>query len=158
MTTGIEFLRALVLLSSLAVLLLTLVLIAGLTIDESPATESTFACGTLSNVDKNGQPFTAAQLNGKALFKQNCATCHNRNMIDNMTGPALAGVRERWADFAEADLYKWIRNSKAMVDAKHPRALKIWKEWDRNMMTPFPNFSDEQISDILAYVEGVGQY
>ena len=32
---------------------------------------------------------------GEALFKANCASCHNRNMKDDLTGPALGGVEER---------------------------------------------------------------
>ena len=44
---------------------------------------------------------------GKALFKANCASCHNKNMIDDMTGPALGGINERW-DGREELLYKWI--------------------------------------------------
>ena len=52
---------------------------------------------------------------GKALFKTNCASCHNRNMKDDLTGPALGGVEERWADYDREDLYKWINNSQAMI-------------------------------------------
>ena len=31
---------------------------------------------------------------GKTLFKDNCASCHNKNMKDDMTGPALGGAKE----------------------------------------------------------------
>ena len=36
---------------------------------------------------------------GKSLFKANCAQCHAKNMKSNLTGPALGGVEERWADY-----------------------------------------------------------
>ncbi|MBI5914780.1 MAG: cytochrome c, partial [Bacteroidetes bacterium] len=36
---------------------------------------------------------------GKVLFKNNCASCHNKNMKDKLTGPALGGLQERWAAF-----------------------------------------------------------
>ena len=50
---------------------------------------------------------------GKTLFKAKCAQCHNKNMRDKLTGPALGGVEERWAEYDREDLYKWIRNSQA---------------------------------------------
>jgi len=155
MAASIELLRALVLLSSLTICLVVLVLIGGLTIEPPAADTESFACGTKTNIDKDGMPFSDSQIRGKALFKQNCATCHNRNMVDDMTGPALAGVSQRWSAYNPEDLYQWIRNSESMVEAKHPRALAICKDWNRRTMTSFPNLSDEEIGDILAFVEGV---
>ena len=52
---------------------------------------------------------------GKNLFKLNCAVCHNRNMVDDMTGPALAGIKEGWAEYPREDLYQWIRNSQQLI-------------------------------------------
>lgn len=90
---------------------------------------------------------------GKELFRGNCATCHNKNMKDNLTGPALGGVRERWE--SQEDLYSWIRNSQALIAKGHPRAVSLYNEWKKVPMTPFPNLTDEQITNILAYVDGV---
>ena len=90
---------------------------------------------------------------GKTLFKNQCAACHNRNMKDDMTGPALAGFQERWADFPPEDLYKWIRNSQALINEEHPRALEIWNEWNKVPMTPFLSLTDEDIDAILLYIE-----
>ena len=42
---------------------------------------------------------------GKTLFKNNCASCHNKNMKDKLTGPALGGTQERWAAYPKEDLY-----------------------------------------------------
>lgn len=153
MAERISLLRALVLLSSLAVLLVALVLIGGLTMDQSSSVEPTAFCGTKMNVNTQGKPLSESQLRGKTLFKQNCATCHNRNMVDDMTGPALAGVTQRWAAYDQADLYSWIRNSLALVEAKHPRASEIYKQWGGSNMTSFPNLTATDIEDILAFVE-----
>ena len=49
---------------------------------------------------------------GKNLFKNNCGSCHAKNMKAKMTGPALAGVEERWNGNRE-NLRAWIRNSQA---------------------------------------------
>ena len=39
---------------------------------------------------------------GKDLFVANCAACHNKNMKDNLTGPALGArlkeLQRRWLD------------------------------------------------------------
>ena len=91
---------------------------------------------------------------GKTLFKNNCASCHNRNMKDNLTGPALGGVEERWASFPREDLYSWIRNSQAMINSGHPRAVALWEEWKPALMNNFQNLTDEEIEHILAYVKG----
>jgi len=90
---------------------------------------------------------------GKSLFKSNCATCHNKNMKDDLTGPALAGVTERWMAFPKEDLYNWIRNSQKLINEKHPKAMEVGKEWGFVAMTSFPNLSNEDIEAILLYVE-----
>lgn len=92
---------------------------------------------------------------GKDLFRTNCASCHNRNMADDMTGPALGGVQERWADFPMEDLRSFIRQSQRQISEGHPRAVEIWNEWQPNIMQNFPNLSDQDIDNILAYIDGV---
>lgn len=41
---------------------------------------------------------------GQAIFQNYCASCHNKNMKDDLTGPALGGVQERWAAYPREDL------------------------------------------------------
>lgn len=89
---------------------------------------------------------------GKELFRINCAACHNRNMKDNLTGPALGGVQERWADYPQEDLYNWIRNSQAMITAGHPKAKEVWDAWKPVVMTPFLTLSDADIDALLLYI------
>lgn len=92
---------------------------------------------------------------GKDLFKNNCAACHNKNMKDALTGPALGGVQERWASYPKTDLYNWIRNSQAMIKAGHPKAVELWNQFKPTVMTAFPNLKDDEIEGILLYVDGV---
>lgn len=92
---------------------------------------------------------------GKTLFKNNCASCHNKNMRDDLTGPALGGYAERWEDYSQEELYRWIRNSQAMINEGHPRAVELWDEWKPTVMTSFPNLTDADIANIMAYVDGV---
>lgn len=93
---------------------------------------------------------------GKTLFKNKCASCHNKNMRDDLTGPALGGYEERWADYPQEDLYKWIRNSQQMINVEaHPKAVELWNEWKPTVMTAFPELTDGDIDNIMAYVRGV---
>ncbi|GJM33195.1 MAG: cytochrome c [Saprospiraceae bacterium] len=73
-------------------------------------------------------------------------------MKNDLTGPALGGVEDRWADYPQEDLYSWIRNSQAMITAGHPRATEVWGEWKPVQMQSFLNLSDEDIANILGYV------
>jgi len=92
---------------------------------------------------------------GKTLFKLNCASCHNKNMVDDMTGPALSGVKDRWSDFPEKDLYDWIKNSNSLIEKGHPRAVEVWEEWDKATMNAFLNLTDEEVEAIVVYIEVV---
>lgn len=92
---------------------------------------------------------------GKELFRGKCATCHNKNMKQDLTGPALGGVEERWADYPRADLYKWVRQSQAMIQEGHPKATELWGQWKPTVMTNFTELTDAQIDNILAYVDDV---
>jgi mono/diheme cytochrome c family protein len=93
---------------------------------------------------------------GKELFLNNCASCHNKNMKDDMTGPALGGVEERWSAFPRKDLYSWIRNSQAFLATGHPRAVEVWGKWKPTIMTSFPALTDEQMESLLLYVKNPG--
>ncbi|MEZ5059518.1 MAG: cytochrome c3 family protein [Saprospiraceae bacterium] len=92
---------------------------------------------------------------GKTLFRNNCASCHNKDMKSKMTGPALGGVQDRWADYPQEDLYSWIRNSQALINEGHPKANELWAEWKPTVMNSFPTLSDQDIANILGYVDGV---
>lgn len=96
---------------------------------------------------------TAADVEaGKTLFRNQCATCHNRDMKSNLTGPALGGVEERWAAYPQEDLYAWIRNSQAMISAGHPKAVELWNQWKPTVMSNFLNLTDDEIANLLAYI------
>lgn len=89
---------------------------------------------------------------GKSLFNANCAACHQ--LGKKMTGPALRNVETRLAEEEGLDrswLYKWIRNSAGMIKSGDAYANKIYKEYGGAAMTAFPQLSDEDIDNILAY-------
>jgi cytochrome c2 len=89
---------------------------------------------------------------GKSLFNANCAACHK--LDKPMTGPALRNVEARLAEDEGLDrawLSAWIRNSSALIKSGDAYANKIYNEYKGVAMTPYPGFSDQDISDILAY-------
>ncbi|GHE23774.1 cytochrome c [Sphingobacterium griseoflavum] len=85
---------------------------------------------------------------GQTLFKSKCTTCHS--VTKKVVGPALAGMTQR---HDEEWLVKWIRNSQAMVAAGDPTAVKLFEENNNLVMTAFTDLSDDQIKNIIAYVE-----
>ena len=89
---------------------------------------------------------------GKSLFNANCAACHQ--LDKKMTGPALRYVEKRLYEDEGLDrnwLNAWIRNSAAVIKSGDSYANKIYAEYNGAAMTAFPQFSDEDISNILAY-------
>ncbi len=85
---------------------------------------------------------------GKSLFNANCAACHKLNK--NLIGPKLAGVSDKY----EKDwLYTWIKNSSAMIKSGDERAVAIWEEYNKLAMNAFPQLSNEDIDNILAYTD-----
>ena len=88
---------------------------------------------------------------GKALFSQNCASCHAVNK--NLTGPALAGVEDRWTE--KKNLYAWIKNSAAYLKTGDPYATKLYNDYNKTAMNLFPSLTDQDIDAILAYIKTV---
>ncbi len=85
---------------------------------------------------------------GKELFNSLCAACHKP--YSESIGPALHGVTERRSmDW----LQSWIKNSAAMIASGDPQAVEIFEEYNQTAMPAFPQLSNEDIGDILAYVE-----
>ena len=84
---------------------------------------------------------------GKKLFKAQCAACHK--LEGKLIGPELLKItdkREReW-------LVSWIKDNNALV-ASGDKLAKEVAESNPAAMTPFPNLSDEDIENILKYLE-----
>lgn len=89
---------------------------------------------------------------GKATFQTNCASCHN--VHKKLTGPALAGVEDRWPD--KKLLHQWIHNSASVLASGDKYANNLFNEYNKTAMTAFPQLSNEDIDDILAYIKVEG--
>ena len=85
---------------------------------------------------------------GKALFQQNCASCHA--VSKDLTGPALAGIEERVTD--QKLLYAWIRNNQAVLATGNKYFTDLYNQWNKTPMNAFPNLTDEEIAAMLTYI------
>lgn len=89
---------------------------------------------------------------GEGLFKSNCASCHylgpeNKKLI----GPGLDDhiMEEHSTEW----LYSWIRNSSELIASGDEKAIAVFEEYNKTQMTAFPQFSNEDIDNILAYIQ-----
>ena len=87
-------------------------------------------------------------VNGKKLYNANCAACHK--LDKKLIGPPLKGVSEKrnreW-------LHAWIKDNNALRASGDQDAIDIFKEYNGMPMVAYPNFSDQDIDDILAYTD-----
>lgn len=83
---------------------------------------------------------------GKELFNTNCAACHKLDA--KATGPALRGVAERRD---AAWLHKWVKNSSDLIKSGDADAVKVFEENNKSVMPAFPQLSDADIDNIIAY-------
>ena len=89
---------------------------------------------------------------GKSLFNANCAACHK--LDKKMTGPALRNVETRLSDEQGLDrewIHAWIKNSSGLIKSGDAYANKVYNDFGGAAMTAFPQLSNEDIDNILAY-------
>ncbi len=110
--------------------------------DRAPAGEEQ------ASVAQAAEPGSGDAANGKALFNSLCAACHKP--YSKSIGPALNGVSDRrarsWID-------SWIHNSAEMIASGDAEAVAIYEEYNKTAMPAFPQLTEAEIGDILAYVE-----
>lgn len=89
-----------------------------------------------------------AQDKGEASFKQICAACHTIGK-GKLVGPDLANVHLR---HTEEWLMKFIRSSQTVIKSGDKYADSLFKAFNQVPMPDNPDFSDENIKDILNYI------
>jgi mono/diheme cytochrome c family protein len=83
---------------------------------------------------------------GKELFNANCAACHKLDA--KATGPALRGIANK---YDMAWIYKWVHNSSDLIKSGDAKAVKVYEENNKVVMTAFPQLSEGDIDNIIAY-------
>ena len=89
---------------------------------------------------------------GASLYKANCTSCHYMGPYEKkLIGPGLnAEILDK---YSREWLYDWIRNSSELIESGDKQAVAIYEEFNKAVMTAFPQFSNEDIDNILAYIE-----
>jgi len=89
---------------------------------------------------------------GEKLFKTNCTACHA--LEKKIIGPALKGVVAKLHEEQGLDrdwLHSWIKDNKALRESGDKYANEIYDEYGQVEMQAFPNLSEQDIDNILAY-------
>lgn len=85
---------------------------------------------------------------GDALFKTNCTQCHAVNY--KVVGPALANVTKRrstpW-------IVSWVHNPAKVIASGDDYAVKLFSDYGKQQMPSFPQLSEKDVKNILAWVE-----
>ena len=117
---------------------------------------------------KDPQPFPEnpqlkALAAGRAIFMNNCASCHA--IEKDLTGPALAHILKRNAWMVrqqafEGDslgsynlLYAYTRNSAKIIRTSYEYFNCLHNKFNRRPKPAFPNLTDEDLDNLYAYIE-----
>ncbi|MEL6561924.1 MAG: cytochrome c [Bacteroidota bacterium] len=91
--------------------------------------------------------FVPVELKGERLFKANCSSCHQ--LHKKVIGPPLAGVVSKTSR-------EWFRNWVINPDKfirENREAAQLFKEYNEIRHTNFTTMKEEDIDDLIAYVE-----
>ena len=124
----------------------TFMLSISLTSFAQDATSVASAVATTSVAVAPGASGGGDPVKGKELFNANCAACHKLDA--KATGPMLRGIASK---HEKAWLYKWIHNSSELIKSGDAAAVKLFAENNQSVMTAFPQLSEADIDDIIAY-------
>src|ERR1700739_2767015 len=95
-----------------------------------------FKSGCNNTPSETSSP-VAENINGEALFRANCASCHKTH--EDFTGPALSGTFKRWS--AKQLVYEFIRNPDSVI-RKNNYAKELEDKFG-SRMSAFPDLSNE---------------
>ena len=108
------------------------------------------------NLWKNPQPLLESPeskriVSGQNLYNSYCASCHSKDLREDMTGPALGNVHlfrtEEWLRDFTLNSYQMIANLDSM-------SICIWNNWKPTAMTTFEGIlSEKEISDIYFFIK-----
>jgi len=97
-------------------------------------------------------PSNANAQDGEKLFKSYCASCHSAGN-NALVGPGLAGVYDK---YEREWLYKWIKNSSALIASGDAQAVAVYEQYNKVMMPAQP-VNNEEIDAILDYIKAYGE-
>ncbi len=104
------------------------------------------AC-TKTSDDANSIPTDSVTIaTGQFLFSQNCGACHN--FKEDGIGPQLGGLTKK----VSVDwMHDFIKDPKTVIESGDERASELFAKY-KTVMPSFPNYSDEQINGLIAFI------
>lgn len=85
---------------------------------------------------------------GKTIFTNRCAACHNVNK--ELAGPALSGIDQRrplnW-------IIKFIHSSQSVVKSGDTYAVNLYNKYNKITMPDHPDLTDDNIKSIVEYIK-----
>jgi len=91
---------------------------------------------------------------GRELFTKNCTSCHKLGSV--LVGPDLTGVVSRLKkdqNLGRDWLQKWVKDNVALRASGDKYANEVFEKFKKSEMSTFPNLSEQDIDDVLTYVE-----
>jgi cytochrome c2 len=92
-------------------------------------------------------------LRGKDLFINQCSSCHS--IYSENYGPALGSVAKRKPKLW---LFSFIRNSQQVIKSGDPYSTHLFEQFDKKVMVSMEFLSEDEIMDILKYIEFSSAY
>jgi cytochrome c553 len=98
-----------------------------------------------------GKNISVKAQDGKTLFSQLCASCHNP--YKRGTGPALYGALQRQSD--EKLLKAWIKNTNAVLQTGNTYYNNLFIEYNKYQMNNFSTLPDKDIDALVKYIKDI---
>ncbi len=109
-----------------------------------------WACGSSnSSIGDYKSKEKASGSLGANIFDAKCSMCHSLN--EDKIGPALSGVKQRWGN-DEAKLKMFIRDAQSVISGGDAYAATLYEKWNKSNMPSFPNLNDEEMNDLVEYL------
>ncbi|WP_341225040.1 PQQ-dependent sugar dehydrogenase [uncultured Arcticibacterium sp.] len=107
------------------------------------------ACKTGPKSNKSDKLTTTAATiaQGRSVFENSCAACHN--FESNGIGPSLAGVTR---ELSKDEVMAFISNPKKVIDSGNERAVKLQKRY-KSVMPSYFILGKEKIASLVAYLD-----
>ncbi len=128
------------------IIIFSLALMLTLSLSSNAQNAAPAAAATATTAPAAPAATGADPVKGKELFNSNCAACHKLDA--KATGPMLRNIA---AKHDMAWMYKWIHNSSELIKSGDAAAVKVYEENNKVAMTHFPQLSEGDIDNIIAY-------
>lgn len=84
---------------------------------------------------------------GKALFNQNCASCHA--ILEETMGPPLGGITKF---LSKEELFQFIKNPSEVIATGNKRANFLLSRY-KTIMPSYGHLNDEQLANIVSFID-----